>query len=75
MDVGNIEQDGRQAVGMGQFLGQGERFVAPPQSLVRITEQPQGQRRVGQAPHPGVEPGEEGQGAMLLRIIEGDTLL
>ena len=60
---------------MGQLLGQGERFVAPPQGLVRITEQPQGLRRVGQAPHPRVDPRAEGQGAVLLRVVEGDTLL
>ena len=49
--------------------------MAPPQSLVWITEQPQGLRRVGQAPHPGVDPGAEGQGTVLLRIVEGDAFL
>ena len=31
-----------QAKGMRQLLGQGERFVAPLQGLVRIAKKPQG---------------------------------
>jgi len=75
MDEGHIEQDGRQARGMGQLLGQGERCVAAPQGLVRIPEHPQGLRRVGQAPYPKVNAGAEGQGAMLLGGVESDPLL
>ena len=56
MDEGHIEQHGRQAGGVGRLLGEEERFVAPPQRLVRITKRPQDHRRVGQAPRPGVDP-------------------
>ena len=75
MGKGNIEQGGRQAVGMGQLLGQDERLVVLPQSLVRVAQHPQGLRRVGQEPHFGVDSQAEGQGAVLLRVVEGDTLL
>jgi hypothetical protein len=75
MDEGHIELHGRQAGRMGHLLGQEERFVAPPQRLVRIPEQPQGLRRVGQAPDPKVNASAEGQGAMLLEVVERDPLL
>jgi hypothetical protein len=75
MDEGHIEQDSRQAGGMGQFLGQGKRYAVPPQGLVGIPERPQSLRRVGQAPRPKVNAGAEGQGAMLLGVVESDTLL
>jgi hypothetical protein len=75
MDEGSIEQGSRQARMMRQLPGQGERFVAPPQRLIGIPEQLQGLRHVGQAPHRQVNAGAEGQGAMLLGIVERDTLL
>ena len=60
---------------MRQLLGQGERLVAPLQGLVRIAKKPQGQGRIGEASHPGVMPVEEGMGAVLLGVVEGNALL
>jgi hypothetical protein len=40
-----------------------------------LYSQPQGLRRVGQAPHRQVNAGAEGQGAMLLGVVERDALL
>ena len=75
MEPGSKGQGSRQAEGVRQFLGQGERFVASLQGLVRIAKRPQNQGCNGQAGHPRVKAIAEGMGTVLLRIIEGNALL
>ena len=60
---------------MRQSVGQGERRVAALQGLVRIAKGPECHGRIAEAPCPGILPVEEGMRAVLLRIVEGDTLL
>ncbi len=64
----------RETVGMGDFLGQGQRLLAPPQGLRRIAETPQRERRIGQAPHPWRLTKTERQGLLRCRVGEGDPL-
>ena len=75
MQPGRIVQGSRQADGVRQLLGQGEGLVAPREGLVWIAEQPQGPGHIGEAPDPEVQAIVEGQGAVLLGIIEGEPLL
>src|SRR5262249_11977452 len=69
------EQGSRQRVGMTDLLGQPKSLVASLQSLLRIAKLPQGTPRKVQAHGPGVDPGEEGQGTVLLKVVEGNPLL
>src|SRR5258708_30106245 len=58
---------------MRQPLSHRERFIAPPESLVRIAELPQSPCGDRQANYPGISPGiAEGQRPMARRFIEGD---
>jgi hypothetical protein len=76
MDQSNIEENRRQAVGMGQRLRQGERLIGSPQALVRVSLRPQDEGGIiRQAPHPEIDPGAKGQRAMCLHVVEGDRLL
>ena len=75
MNEGNIKQYGCQAGWVGHLLSQGERCVVLPQGLVGLTEQPQGMRRVGQAPRRKVDARSKGQGAVYQGVVEGDTLV
>ena len=61
---------------MGDLMSQGQRLLAPLQSLVGITQMPQGPRRKREAGYPSVKgPIEESQRTVLLRVIEGNALL
>ena len=75
MEPGSKVQGKSQAKGVRQLLGQGERLVAPLQGLVRIAKKPQGQGCIGEASHPRVMPVQEGMGAVLLGVVEGNPLL
>ena len=72
MEPGSKDQGKSQAKGVRQLLGQGECLVAPLQGLVWIAKIPQGPGCKGEASHPRVLPVEEGQGAVLLGIVEGN---
>ena len=74
MHQGGIVKSRRQADGVRQLLGQGERLVDPCEGLVWIAEQPQGPSHIGEAPDPEVKAITKGQRAVLLGIIEGRPL-
>ena len=73
MEAGRISPGIRQAKGVRQLLGQGQRLVGRSQGLVWIAEMPQG-IGPGQAEHPQVEAEQEGLRAVLLGIVEGEAL-
>src|SRR5262245_46129361 len=58
---------------MRQFLGQGQRFLTPLQSLVWITKVPKSPGRVGEAHDYRIL--HAGKGTTLLRAVEGYSLL
>ena len=60
--------------GCATLLRQGHRLVAPRQPLVRIAQVPQRPRGKAVANHASVLPIEERRGAVLLGIVERDTL-
>jgi hypothetical protein len=60
---------------MRKLLGESERVLDAFQGLVRIAQIPQGMGCKAPANHPGILCIEEGQGAMLLGVIEGNALL
>src|SRR5262245_31082877 len=64
-----------QTKGVRLLLGQGDRLLAPLEGLIRIAKEPQHMRCTGEARHPEVLTIKRGMGAMLLRVIESDTLL
>src|SRR5262245_13506179 len=72
-----IEHDGKgqdksHTKGMPALLCQGECCADTLQRLIRIATQPQNPGGIHQARHPSVPPRAQGQGTMLLRLIEGD---
>ena len=67
-------QSERQAIGMRQVLGEGDRLPAPRQGLLCIAEEPQGPRYTRKACDPGITAMAESQNAALLGIIEGHPL-
>src|SRR5262249_50000067 len=75
MQHGRIVEGSRQAEGVRQVLGQGDRLVAPCEGLVWIAELPEGPGAIGEAPHPQVHAIAEGQMMVLLAIIERYPLL
>jgi hypothetical protein len=75
MESGGKVQGKSQANGVREFLGQGERRVALLEGLSRIAKIPQSQGPKGEANHPRVQSIAEGLSAVLLGVIEGNTLL
>ena len=74
MEHGSKGQGISQAKRVRQLFGESERLVAAFPRLIRITQKPQRPRRVGEASYLGVLP-QRGCRTMLLRIVEGNTLL
>src|SRR5712692_714067 len=68
-------QGSSQAEGVRYLLGQPDSLVASLQGLIWIAKMPQGKGGKVQAHHPGVYPIEEGQGTVLLKVVEGNALL
>ena len=68
-------QSKRQTEGVRDVLSQAEPCMAPGQSLVWKAEIPEGPGCKAQAGHTGVLEGTEGEGAVLLRVIEDRPLL
>src|SRR5688500_18490662 len=60
---------------MRELLSERMGVVAPLQRLVWITKHPQSPRGKASAHHPGVRPDAQGQGAVLLGVVESDRLL
>ena len=60
---------------MGKLLGQAASFAAPVDGLVRIAKKPQGRGGKSATGHPGILCGAEGQEAVLMGVMDGDTLL
>src|SRR5262245_64435422 len=75
MQHGRIVEGSRQAEGVRQLLGQGDRLITPPEGLVWIAELPEGPGAIGEAPHPKVHAIAEGQMVVLLALIERYPLL
>jgi hypothetical protein len=69
------EQGNTEAVRMRKFSGQAKPLVNSLESLVGIAERPEGICCVAMADYSGVVSIEESQGAMLLGIVERDSLL
>src|SRR6266511_3113906 len=65
-----------QAEWVTQLFSQGERRVAPLQSLIRIAQKPQRPGRIAKAGHSGVcTPVEKSKETVLLLIVESTALL
>ena len=76
MQHGRKGQGRRQAKGVRQLLGQGERLLTALPGLVRIAQQPQDPGGIGSGnTTPGSCPVERCMGAVLLGVVEGDALL
>ena len=75
MEHGSKVQSHDQAEGVRQLLRPRQRFVEAPQGLVWIAQHPQGLGNKDSTPHSGVVPVAEYVGAVLLRVIERDSLL
>ena len=75
MDHGREVQGVREAEGVSQLLGLGQRVVDAFQGLVGIAKQPPGPGEIDQAAYPGVITVAERMGAVLLRVVERDALL
>ena len=69
-----VERTG-QRVGMRRAAGDGQRLQAPRQGLIRVAEQPQRLRDLGEAEDLRMAAGDDGLEARLLRRVEGETLL
>jgi hypothetical protein len=65
----------RQAMGMGQHLGLGQRLLTPPYGLRRIAQAPQRVSSHGKAPHPRRHAMAERLGLLRCGVNEGDALL
>src|SRR6266571_4605070 len=64
-----------EAEGMNERLGEGQRLLALLEGLVWIAERPQNEGGKGEARHPAIKRSvEEGEGVMLLPIIQGARL-
>ena len=75
MHPGRIERRESQAVHVRHLLRQGQRLLALLHRLLRRAEPPQEKGHIGEGEHPRVLPIERGEGAVLLRIVERQTLL
>src|SRR5437867_6460479 len=74
MEHGSGGQSNSQAKGVRQLLGERQRLPLSVQGLVRIAKKPQPLGCKAPADHPGILGIEEGQGAVLSRVVEGNTL-
>ena len=70
-----MRQSKHQTKGVGELVCQGEALLAPLQRLVRIAQHPQGKGCIDPASHTRVLPIEEGMGAVLLGMVQGNALL
>src|SRR6516162_9737289 len=64
-----------QAEGMSKIAGQRDTLVALSQCAVRIAKEPRNDARCGFGKDPGVDPVDEGMGAVGLRVVHMDCLL
>ena len=75
MTPGSKEEDIRQTEGMREFLGHGQRLLALLERLVWIPQQPEWAHHIGEDKHAKIHAKAQDQRAVLLGIIEGETLL
>src|SRR5262245_27446240 len=75
MDNGSSKQSSRQAKGMRQLLGPGERFLAALERLVGIAQIPQGSTGPGEADRLGIRAIAKDLGVRWLSVIQGYRLL
>src|SRR5262245_12596542 len=75
MQHSGIVEGSRQAEGVRQLPGEGDRLIVPREGLVWIAEMPEGPGDIGEAPHPKVYAIAECERMVLLAIIERESLL
>jgi hypothetical protein len=69
MDPTGTVQSKDQAMRVRQLLSQGEHFITSFERLIRVAEQPENPRRIGEAKHSRIVPIESHMRAVLLGII------
>ena len=74
MQEGCIVPGHHQTLGMGEFLGQGQRLLTPMYGLHRIAQTPQWVRCQGKAPYPRRRVIVEHQGSLHRRVDESASL-
>jgi hypothetical protein len=74
MEHGSPAQGKTEAKRVCALLSQGHRLIVPRQPLVRIAQGPQRPGGIAAAKHPGILPMEKHRGAVLLGIVERNTL-
>src|SRR5262245_31761156 len=75
MEIGRIDQDAGQAVGVRELMGQGEGLSTALLGLVWITEKPQRHRQRPKTAQPWVSFVQQVLGVVLLWIVNGEPLL
>ena len=75
MEDGRKGQRHGQAIGMSELASQPERLVTSLQRLVRIAEIPQDMSEAGEAKNLEILTPKEATRAVLLGIVDGETLL
>jgi hypothetical protein len=70
-----MEQGMHQREGVCQILSPGERRMILLAGLLRITQYPLAMGRIEEAVDAGVDPIKEGITAMLLGVVQGESLL
>src|SRR5262245_65750308 len=75
MEPGHKPQGKGQALRVRQLPGQGERLLGARQGLTGISQTPEGPGRKAPTSHPRVTAIEGHMGAVLLRVVEGYSLV